>query len=212
MRRDDDQTIERLLAGDGDEDALAAALAELRARGHVPIAGLEAERHITAAARAARAASADLGMVLTIPPSGRRSRARRLVAVAAALFVSVSGLSAAGALPGAVRSGLASLVRPLGILLPDPDRSDRERRSDVPDATSVATSDPLTPLPRVPAPLEGSPGPPGSGPPVSTTAGLPVSTTAGPPVSTTAGPPWQTPKGPPPGIPTVPPEAPRPPG
>ena len=199
MRRDDDQTIERLLAGSGDDDVLTATLAELRALGHAPIAGLQADRHVAAAARAAHASNADTGVVIAFRPSRRPSPARQLVAVAAALFVLVFGLSAAGALPDPIQSGLASLVRPLGIHLPDPDHPDRgDNRDghDGPGGAPVETPDPSTPPTSVPGPPDGRPGPPETGPPA-------------PP---TTGPPSGIPTGPPPGTPTGPPEAPGPPG
>jgi len=200
MRRDDDQAIERLLTGGSgpDDPRVVAAVGQLRALAQRPVTGARAEDHIARAASeaGARSPSGTSGTnVVPIWPRKRSTPVRQLVAVAAAFLVLVTGLGAAGALPDAIQSELADIVRPLGIDLPDA----QPGGDDDDDGTRGRGERPVTPDPTS-APIE-LPGPPGSvpGPPPT-----------GPPPGTPTGP-AQDP-GPPPGTPAGPPEGAGPPG
>lgn len=75
------------------------------------------------------AAMGSAGLAPVVPLASRRRRVAVAAMVGAAGVVFTGGLAAAGALPGPVQDGVARLVQPIGIDLPDsgehPGRSDQ---------------------------------------------------------------------------------------
>ena len=90
------------------------------------------------------------GSARVVPLSARRRRVRTISLVAAATLVTFGALAGAGALPGSLQRGVASLARDVGLQLPSPDTGSHPVAPDgapgtapLPTATTVPSDAPV---------------------------------------------------------------------
>jgi hypothetical protein len=142
FRRISDQDAEQIIAGSGDDPALAEFVAMLRETGTGPVADDLVARHVAAAAEAARLVpetapiAGETGTATPLPRLKRRtvftalttSIMAKVMAGAVALAAVGGGAAVTGNLPDPIQEAVAGAASHIGIDLPDPGEQARTQQ------------------------------------------------------------------------------------